>query len=113
MDILNAPVGTYELGPLEVLDFGINWGAPASAQLRGPWLQFGETIIGTPVITQDGGDDLLTINPVGTATMVNRGLVSFWCSTPTVNVSYNVHVTITTSLGRTSTRRIVIVGVAR
>lgn len=113
MENFNAPVGTYELGPLEVLDFGINWGATAGAQSPGPWLQFGETIVGTPAITQDGGDDLLTINPGNTATQVSGGLVTFWCSTPTVNVSYYLHVTVNTSLGRTSTRRILINGVDR
>jgi hypothetical protein len=105
--LVNPPVGTYEMGPLEVLDFGISWSMPK------PWLQPDETIVGTPSIVQDGGDGQLTINPSGKQTMVSGGVVTWWCSTPTVDVNYNVHVTIVTSQGRTSTRRIQINGVPR
>jgi hypothetical protein len=111
--LFNTPVGVYEMGPLEVLDFGINWNQPAGGRSLGPWLQPGETITGTPTITQDGGDGQLTINPGDTETLVSSGMVTWWCSTPTIGQTYNVHATITTSLGRTSTRRIQIIGVDR
>lgn len=92
------------MGPLEVLDYAINWSS---------WLQPGETITGTPIISQSDGDGLLTINPNGNVTLVSGGTVTWWLSTPTVAVAYSVHCTITTSQGRTSTRRIAIQGVNR
>lgn len=100
----NGPLATYQLGPIDVLDFGINWSS---------WLQPGETITGTPVIFQSDGDGLLTINPNGNATLVSGGIVTWWLGTPSVGVAYSVHVTITTSQGRTVTRRIAIQGVNR
>jgi hypothetical protein len=92
------------MGPLEVLDFGVSWAS---------WLAAGETIIGMPLITQDNGDGRLTINPNGTATLVNGGVVTWWLSTATSYSMYFVHVTITTNQGRTSTRKIQIRGVPR
>jgi hypothetical protein len=95
----NAPLATYPLGRADVLDFGINWSS---------WLQPGEAIAGTPVISQSDGDGLLTINPNGNVTLVNGGIVTWWLATPTVGVAYSVNCTITTSQGRTKTRRIAI-----
>jgi hypothetical protein len=109
----NAPVGIYEMGPLEVLCYGINWAQPAGGRSLGPWLQPGETIVGTPTINQDGGDGRLTINPAVNTTLVSGGIVTWWLATPTVGKTYDVHATITTSLGQTSTRRIQIIGVNR
>jgi hypothetical protein len=111
--LFNVPVGIYEMGPLEVLDYGINWNQPAGGRSLGPWLQPGETIFGTPTITQDCGDGLLTINPAGKSTLVSGGIVTWWLATPTVGKTYDVHATIVTNLGRTSTRRIQIIGVNR
>jgi hypothetical protein len=100
----NAPLNTYQMGPLEILDYGIAWTS---------WLQPGETIAGTPTVTQSDGDGQLTINPNGNATLVSAGVVTWWLATPTVGQTYNVHATITTNQGRTSTRRICIQGVNR
>lgn len=100
----NAPLATYLMGPIEVLDYGITWGS---------WLQINETIVGTPSIVQTDGDGELTINPGSNVTLVNGGVVAWWLSTPTIGVVYNVHVTITTNQGRTSTRYIRITGVPR
>src|ERR1700692_17903 len=99
-----GPIYLFEMGPLEVLDFGINWAA---------WLSPGEVIIGTPSLVQDNGDGLLTINPSGNSTQVSGPVVAWWLSTPTVNVNYFVHCTIKTDQGRVSTRKIQITGVAR
>jgi hypothetical protein len=100
----NLPLLTYGMGPLEVLDFGITWAA---------WLQPGEIITGTPLIAQQGGDGLLTINPNGEQTAVVNGIVTWWLSTPTPYVAYGVHVTVVTNQGRTSSRFIQINGVQR
>jgi len=99
-----GPIASFEMGPLEVLDFGVDWTA---------WLSPGEIIVGTPSLTQDSGDDLLTINPGGHSTQVSGGNVVWWLSTPTLNTNYFVHATITTNQGRTSTRKIQIRGVPR
>lgn len=99
-----GPIACYEMGPLEVLDFGISWAG---------WLAPGETIAGLPTITQDNGDGNLTINPNNETTLVSGGVVTWWLSTPTVYSMYFVHVTITTNQGRTSTRKIEIKGVSR
>jgi hypothetical protein len=99
-----GPIASFGMGPLEVLDFGISWVN---------WLPPGDLIVGTPTPTQDSGDGLLTINPDGNTTQVSNGVVTWWLSTPTVNVSYFVHVTIQTIQGRTSTRKIQIKGVPR
>jgi hypothetical protein len=100
----NAPLASYPMGPLEVLDYGITWAT---------WLQTNETIVGTPTIVQTDGDGELTINPGENETLVNGGIVAWWLSTPTVEQIYNVYVTIATNQGRTSTRHIRITGVLR
>ena len=100
----NAPLAQYQMGPLEILDFGISWAS---------WLQPNELIIGEPSIVQTDGDGLLTINPGQNMTVVNAGVVVWWLATPTISQTYTLHVTVTTNQGRTSTRHIAISGVPR
>lgn len=101
---VNPPVACYDIGPTEVLDYAIDWTT---------WLPEGDTITGTPVVTQAGGDGLLTINPEGKSTTVSGNVTSWWCGTATVGEVYNVHVAITTTQGRTGSRYIQLTGVPR
>jgi len=109
----DGPAQSFDLGPSEELDYGINWGSPSPPLGVGSWLATGETIVGTPAVTYTGTDSALTINPEPNGTLVSGGLVTWWLSTPTVGSTYIVTVNITTSQGRKSTRSIQIIGVQR
>jgi len=82
-------VPSFIKDPQAVLDFNWDWSA---------WLGEGETITDTNV-TPDAG---LTVN----SSRINGDVVSAWLAGGAVGASYSVACTISTSAGRTETRRI-------
>ncbi|KDR25417.1 hypothetical protein [Caballeronia zhejiangensis] len=82
-------VPSFIKDPQAVLDFNWDWSA---------WLGAGETIIDTSVTPDDG----LTVN----SSNISGDVVSAWLAGGVVGTTYTVACTITTSAGRTETRRI-------
>jgi len=82
-------VPSFIKDPQAVLDFNWDWSV---------WLGEGETIT-DKTVTPDVG---LTVN----SSSINGGIVAAWLAGGEIGTSYSVACTITTSAGRTETRRI-------
>jgi len=85
-------VPSFIKDPQAVLDFNWDWSA---------WLGEGEAIT-DKTVTPDAG---LTVN----SSSINGGVVAAWLAGGVAGITYTVACTISTSAGRTETRRIQIV----
>ncbi len=97
--------------PSAVLDFGLDL-SPAPTQLAKPWLESGELVTSVAVTADEG----ITAS-AGSVNVNTRGipaaLLVTWLTGGTAGETYNIHFLFSTDQGRTDTRSIKVLVIAR